>query len=73
MQPRSLDNIELEVLRLFAIGKSTEEIGNALKLHKGKVQDHLRVVMHKLGATNRTHAAVIATEIGLINTRRRNV
>ena len=71
MYPRPLDRTELEVLTLFANGKSTEEIGCALNLRKSVVQDHLRVATRKLGAANRTHAAVIATELGLIRTLNR--
>jgi two-component system nitrate/nitrite response regulator NarL len=71
MQPRALDPSELSVLALFASGKSTEEIAETLKLHKGTVQDHLRVAARKLGAANRVHAAVIATEMGLIRTNKR--
>ena len=68
MPSRSLSPIELKVLTLFAHGKSTEEIGEAVNLHKGAVQNHLRVAVRKLGATNRVHAAVIATNLGLIKT-----
>jgi DNA-binding CsgD family transcriptional regulator len=71
MPSRSLSPIELKVLTLFAHGKSTEEIGEAVNLHKGAVQNHLRVAVRKLGATNRVHAAVIATNLGLIKTLKR--
>ena len=73
MHTRSLLPIELEVLSLFAKGKTTEEIGAALSIHKGAVQNHLRVATRKLGAANRVHAAVIAAEIGLIKTFKRSV
>jgi len=73
MEPRPLDPIELEVLTLFANGKSTEEIGTKLTLHKSVVQDYLRVAARKLGAANRTHAAVIATELGLVKTAKRGI
>ncbi len=73
MQPRALDPNELTVLTLFASGKTTEEIAEALKLHKGVVQDHLRVAARKLGAANRVHAAVIATEMGLIRINKRGL
>jgi len=68
MYTRPLDSRELEILRLFANGKSAKEISEALKLHTSVVQSHLRVATRKLGAANRTHAAVIATELGLITT-----
>ncbi len=66
MRPRPLDPIELQVLSQYANGKSTEEIGDALGVHKGVVQDHLRIAVRKLGAANRVHAAVIATATGII-------
>ncbi|MEA2979645.1 MAG: Bacterial regulatory protein luxR family [Alphaproteobacteria bacterium] len=71
MQQRPLDDTELDVLTRFANGKSTEQIAQALNLHKGVVQDHLRVAARKLGAANRVHAAVIAAELGLIKTFKR--
>jgi DNA-binding NarL/FixJ family response regulator len=73
MHTRSLSPIELEVLSLFAKGKTTEEIGTALNMHKGAVQNHLRVVTRKMGASNRVHAAVIAAEMGLIKTFKRSM
>jgi DNA-binding CsgD family transcriptional regulator len=71
MSSRSLDPMELKALALFANGKSTEQIGEAMNLHKGVVQSHLRVAVRKLGAANRVHAAVIATDLGLIRTPKR--
>lgn len=73
MHTRSLSPIELEVLSLFAKGKTTEEIATALNMHKGAVQNHLRVVTRKMGASNRVHAAVIAAEMGLIKTFKRSM
>jgi DNA-binding NarL/FixJ family response regulator len=73
MEQRPLDETELEVLTRFANGKSTEEIAEAMRLHKGTVQDHLRVAARKLGAANRVHAAVIAAELGLIKTFKRSL
>ena len=73
MEQRPLDQTELEVLTRFANGKSTEEIAQAMTLHKATVQDHLRVAARKLGAANRVHAAVIAAELGLIKTFKRGL
>ena len=73
MQPRALDPSELSALTLFANGKTTEEIAETMNLHKGIVQDHLRVATRKLGAANRVHAAVIATELGLIKISKRGM
>ena len=73
MEQRPLNETELKVLTRFANGKSTEEIAQAMTLHKGTVQDHLRVAARKLGAANRVHAAVIAAELGLITTFKRGL
>jgi DNA-binding CsgD family transcriptional regulator len=70
MRPRSLDPVELEVLTQFANGQSTVQISADLKLHKSIVQNHLRVAVRKLGATNRVHAVAIAVETGLIKTHK---
>jgi DNA-binding CsgD family transcriptional regulator len=70
MQPRSLHIDELQVLRLVAKGKSTDEIAEMLGIHKSVVQDRIRVAVRKLGAANRTHAAVIASELGLLKSIR---
>jgi DNA-binding CsgD family transcriptional regulator len=67
MHPRPLSSDELQVLRLVANGKSTEEICAMLDLHKSIVQDRIRVAVRKLGASNRAHAAAIATDLGLIS------
>ena len=73
MEPRPLDLIELQVLTLFANGKTTDEIGQYLKLHKTVVQDHLRVAARKLGACNRVHAASIAVDLKLVKVGKRAV
>lgn len=57
---------ELEVLRLLAAGQSNKEIGRALGLAEGTVKNHVSTILDKLHAANRTQAALVARDAGLI-------
>jgi DNA-binding NarL/FixJ family response regulator len=61
-----LSSREIEVLRQLAEGKSNKEIGAALNLAEGTVKNHLSNVFGKLGVLDRTQAALLARERGLI-------
>jgi len=61
-----LSSRELEVLRQLAEGKSNKEIGAALNLAEGTVKNHLSNVFGKLGVLDRTQAALLAREKGLL-------
>jgi DNA-binding CsgD family transcriptional regulator len=63
---RPLHENELEALRLFANGKTPDEMAMALGLRKSVVQHCLRVAARKLGARNRVHAVAIAVKNGLV-------
>ena len=56
---------EIGVLRLVAAGKSNREIGEALQIAEGTVKAHVNNILNKLGANDRTHAAMIALQRGL--------
>jgi NarL family two-component system response regulator LiaR len=56
---------EREVLKLLAAGLSNKEIAERLFLSGGTVRLHVSNVLAKLGAPNRTSAAVIAMKHGL--------
>lgn len=47
---------EVQVLNLLAAGKTNAQIGARLFISEGTVKSHLRHIMDKLGATNRTEA-----------------
>lgn len=64
---RILNVDELQVLRLFASGLTTDEIAAAMETDRATVQDLLRVAARKLQARNRVHAAVIAAKLGLVS------
>ncbi|MBC8163242.1 MAG: response regulator transcription factor [Roseiflexaceae bacterium] len=57
---------EREVLRLLTDGLSNREIGARLFLAEGTVKNHVSTILDKLHAANRTQAARIAREHGLI-------
>lgn len=61
-----LSTRELEVLRFLADGCSNKEIGTRLKISEGTVKNHMTNVLGKLGALDRTQAALRARELGLV-------
>jgi DNA-binding NarL/FixJ family response regulator len=61
-----LSDRELEVLRHLAEGGSNREIAGALFLAEGTVKNHVTNVLAKLGARDRTQAALRARGLGLI-------
>jgi DNA-binding NarL/FixJ family response regulator len=58
---------ELEVLRHVAGGVSNKEIASALGVSEATVKSHLKSVMGKLGANDRTHAVTIAIKRGYMD------
>ncbi len=61
-----LSDRELEVLRLLADGRSNREIAADLFLAEGTVKNHVTNVLSKLGARDRTQAALRARALGLL-------
>lgn len=57
---------ENEVLSLVAAGLNNREIGERLHLSAGTVKNHVSAILRRLGTTDRTEAAVLATRHGLI-------
>jgi NarL family two-component system response regulator LiaR len=57
---------ETQILQLIAAGTSNAEIAEKLLIGLGTVKGHIRDIMEKLSASDRTHAAVIALKRGLI-------
>jgi DNA-binding NarL/FixJ family response regulator len=58
---------EQEILRLLAQGQSNPEIAGRLHLAKGTVRNYVSVIFQKLGVSDRTQAAVIAVQRGLVD------
>ncbi len=64
--PDTLNERELEILQLLARGGRNKEIAAQLFLSTKTVEYHLAHLFHKLGVSNRTEAARVATERGLV-------
>lgn len=62
----SLSERELDVLRLLADGLSNREIAARLVLAEGTIKNHVSMILDKLHAANRTQAARMARDQGLI-------
>jgi len=68
-RPAALDELtdrEIEVLKLVARGLTNAEIANALFLGEATVRTHVSRILGKLGLRDRTQAAVVAYESGLV-------
>ena len=57
---------ETEVLRLIAAGNANKEIGTQLGLTEDTVKSHVKKILGKLDANDRTHAVMIALKRGVI-------
>ncbi|MEP4339983.1 MAG: response regulator transcription factor [Roseobacter sp.] len=60
-----LSQRELQVLKGLTEGKSNKEIARDLDLQEPMVKLHVKTLYRKVGAANRTQAALIAREAGL--------
>jgi two-component system, NarL family, response regulator DegU len=60
----NLTKRELVVLKLLTQGMQNKFIGNELHITERTVEAHVRNILKKLNATNRTHAAIIAVNNG---------
>jgi DNA-binding NarL/FixJ family response regulator len=58
---------EIDVLRLVAAGNANKEIGVRLALTEVTIKSHVRNILAKLGANDRTHAVTIALKRGIID------
>lgn len=62
----SLSPRETEILRLIARGDSNKVIARALDIAETTVKIHVQHILRKLDLTNRVHAAVYASERGMV-------
>jgi DNA-binding CsgD family transcriptional regulator len=58
---------EMVVLRLLAAGSSNREIASRLKISENTAANHVRSILLKTGAANRTQAALLAVSRGWIS------
>jgi len=64
--PAGLSPREVEILRLVARGLSNREVGRALSISEHTAANHIRSILRKTGAANRTEAAAYAHANGLL-------
>ena len=62
----SLTTRELEVLRRVAKGNSNKVIASDLNISEHTVKNHLKSILSKLNASDRTHAVMIALQRGFL-------
>lgn len=62
----SLTAREIQVLQCVAMGKPNREIATELMIAEDTIKGHLRSIMDKLGANNRTHAVTLGIQRGII-------
>jgi DNA-binding NarL/FixJ family response regulator len=58
---------EVEVLRRVAAGKSNKLIAAELEISEGTVKTHMKSILPKLNASDRTHAVTIALKRGILD------
>jgi len=63
----SLTERETEVLRRVAAGKSNKVIAAELDISEGTVKTHMKSILPKLDASDRTHAVMIALKRGIFD------
>jgi DNA-binding NarL/FixJ family response regulator len=62
----ALTPAEIDVLRLIAAGCSNKQIAERLSLTEDTVKGRVKNILSKLGASDRTHAAMIGFKRGII-------
>lgn len=63
----SLTAREVDVLRLIVAGKSNKEIGSGLTISEATVKTHINSILGKLGVSDRTQAATMAIQRGIVH------
>lgn len=62
----TLTSREIEVLRLIAAGRANKLVAGDLSITEETVKGHVKNILSKLGASDRTHAVTIALKRGII-------
>jgi DNA-binding NarL/FixJ family response regulator len=62
----ALTPAEVDVLRLIAAGHANKQIAQQLSITEDSVKGRVKNILSKLGATDRTHAAMIGVRRGII-------
>ena len=66
-RPNPLTRREMEILQLVAQGQTNRQIAERLIVAVGTIKGHVEHILGKLGAADRTQAAVMAVELGLVH------
>ena len=64
--PDPLSEREIEILKEVAKGYSNKEIADQLYLAEGTVKNYVTSILQKIGARDRTQAAIRARELGIL-------
>jgi DNA-binding NarL/FixJ family response regulator len=67
MEDDMLSEREIKVLSLIAAGKSNREVAAQLTISEETAKTHVRNILAKLGANDRTHAVTLALQRGIIH------
>ncbi len=62
----ALTKAEIDVLRLIAAGSANKRIADQLSISEETVKSRVKNILAKLGASDRTHAAMIGIKRGII-------
>ena len=62
----SLTPAEIEVLQLIAAGNANKQIADRLAVTEDTIKGRVKNILSKLGANDRTHAAIIGVKRGII-------
>jgi len=63
----ALSDREIEVLRGISEGNANKVIANDLHISEDTVKGHVKNILHKLGANDRTHAVTLAIKRGFLD------
>jgi DNA-binding NarL/FixJ family response regulator len=63
----ALTKAEIDVLRLIAAGNANKQIADRLSISEETVKGRVKNILSKLGANDRTHAAMIGLKRGIID------
>lgn len=67
LSSKALTTRQAEVLQCLAQGKSNAEIGEMLFISEGTVKAHVKAILQKLGARDRSQATSVAIKRGLVH------
>lgn len=66
LSDEKLTQREMDVLKFVALGKSNRAVASSLGVTEETVKSHMRNVLGKLSANDRTHAVLIAVRRGIL-------